>query len=142
MKDEVTVWENGVKHRMRRYYLTMYLKEAFALFKEKYPECVIGYSTFAKLRPKNVFLLKDTPADQCKCRIHENFILKIEALGIKYTNEIWEVCLCDPNDLQGSCWKGFCDNCLGKFESDLNELDKSVDVEWYEWNKTDNITVI
>ena len=51
-------------------------------------------------------------------------------------NEIWECCQCDPNDLQGSCWKRVCDDCHGRFESELSELDKCVD-EWYEWNKND-----
>ena len=138
MKDEVTVWEQGVKKRLRKYYLTMYIKEAYSVFKSKYPKCVIGYSTFAKLRPKNVFLLKDTPTDQCKCRTHENFILKVEAIGLKYDNELWEICLCDPQDLQSLCWKGECNNCQGIFENDLNQLDKSVEIDWYEWTKTEN----
>ena len=32
-------------------------------------------SAFCKFRPKNVFLLSDTPEDTCKCQTHENLFL-------------------------------------------------------------------
>ena len=32
--DEMTVWDDNGKHKLQKYYLTMYLKEAYAIFLE------------------------------------------------------------------------------------------------------------
>ena len=57
-KDEIVIWDSvGKKRRERKYYLTMYLREAYAVFKET---VVVGedcsFSVFCKLRPKNVVI--------------------------------------------------------------------------------------
>ena len=104
MKDEITVWEGGVKKHMRKYYLTMYIQEANALFLERHPDMPISFSAFAKLHPPNVLLLKDSPGDQCKCQMHENFRLQLIALGIQYSyHSWWGQVLCDSGDLLGKC---------------------------------------
>ena len=59
MHDETTVWENGIKSKCRKYYLITFLKEAYELFKQSYPDITVGFSKFASLRPVNVLLLKD-----------------------------------------------------------------------------------
>ena len=69
----MTVWENGQKKTEPRLFLTVYLKEAYALFKKSNPDIDIGFSSFCKLRPKNVLTMKNFPSEQCKCRLHENF---------------------------------------------------------------------
>ena len=84
MHDEMTVWENGIKSKHRKYYLIMFLKEVYELFKQSYLDITVGFSKFASLRPANVLLLKDQHPDICKCEIHENFLLKIKGLGITY----------------------------------------------------------
>ena len=56
----MTVWTEAGKTKMRKYYLTMYLQEVFAMFKEENQDCEIGFSS---LRPKNVLLLKNRPLD-------------------------------------------------------------------------------
>ncbi|KAG8175962.1 hypothetical protein JTE90_000001 [Oedothorax gibbosus] len=56
MHDEITIWEDGEKKRVRKLYLTMYMKEADALFKDEHPNVKIGFSKFCSLRPKNVLL--------------------------------------------------------------------------------------
>lgn len=66
----------------------MYLREAWSVFKESSGK-EISFSAFAKLRPQNIKLLEDTPREQCKCSVHENFILKLEALGIKYNRYLF-----------------------------------------------------
>ena len=73
----------------------MFLREAFSVFKARYPEINISFTAFCKLRPKNVLLLKNTPMDQCKCKVHENFIFKLSALKINYHDNFWEKCLCE-----------------------------------------------
>ena len=71
LKDEMTVWTDGKKERLRKHYLTMFLREAFSVFDETHPEINLGFSTFCRLRPANVLLLKNTPEDQCKCKTYK-----------------------------------------------------------------------
>ena len=73
MHDEMTVWENGIKSKRRKYYSIMLLKEVYELFKQSYPDITVGFSKFASLRPANVLLLKDQHPDMCKYEIHVNF---------------------------------------------------------------------
>ena len=140
MKDEVTVWVNGVKERMRRYYLTLYLREAHVLFLERFPHTDICFSSFASYRPPNVFLLKDTPVDQCKCMIHENFRLRLHGLGIKYEYASWwGDMLCDSKDLGGKCWKGECEMCgVESLKHMFCNTDKAKRVNWLIWDKPQN----
>ena len=65
LKDYVTVYEGGKKRQLQKHYLNMFLREAFSVFKARYPEISISFTAFCKLRPKNVLLLKNTPMDQC-----------------------------------------------------------------------------
>lgn len=84
MKDSIAVWEDGNKVTLQRHYLTVFLKEAFSMFKEENLDFQIGFSKFCSLRPKNVLLLKNTPSEQCKCKTHENFKLKLRGLHYTY----------------------------------------------------------
>ena len=105
-RDKITVWDDKGKHKLCKYYLTMYVKEAHAIYLEtcdnEDDKCSL--STFSKLRPKNVLLLGDSPKDQCKCQTHENLFLMLEAMGCNYESSWWETVLCDitPNSL---CWQ-------------------------------------
>ena len=85
MHDTVTVWTDDRKLKLRKHYLVMHLREAHQLFCQLHPTegegNIISFSKFCSLRPKNVLLTDDTPQYQCKCMIHENFFLKLEALG-------------------------------------------------------------
>ena len=58
LKDDMTVWTEAGKTKMRKYYLMMYLQEMFAMFKGENQDCEIEFSLFASLRPKNVLLLR------------------------------------------------------------------------------------
>ena len=64
--DEITVWTEKGKEKMRKYYLMMYLCEVYVMFETVYPDSEKGFTMFTKLRPKNVLLLKSQPMDQCK----------------------------------------------------------------------------
>ena len=61
--DEMTVWDDNGKHKLQKYYLTMYLKEAYAIFLEscENEDDKCSVSTFCNLNPKNVLLLGDSP---------------------------------------------------------------------------------
>ena len=61
--DEMTVWDDNGKHKLQKYYLTIYLKEAYAIFLEscENEDDRCSVSTFCNLNPKNVLLLGDSP---------------------------------------------------------------------------------
>ena len=116
--------------------MTMFLREAYSLFKEMHPDVKIAFSTFCKERPQNVLLLHETPADQCKCLICENFFLQLESLQIKYDNSFWANYLCDDS-LMSECWQGKCENCKqGQRISTSNDLAKVVTKKV--WTKNSN----
>ncbi|RUS88032.1 hypothetical protein EGW08_004198 [Elysia chlorotica] len=56
MNDYITIWSNGEKTIERKYYLTMFLKEAFELFRKSHLEVEISISKFCELLPKNALL--------------------------------------------------------------------------------------
>lgn len=71
MKDVLTIWKDREKKKLQKHYLHYHiLNEAFYILKEEHPDYKIGLSKFCSLRPKNVQLLKETPSEHCKCRIH------------------------------------------------------------------------
>ena len=78
----VTTYVNNEKVKLRKYYLTMYIDEARAVFCEEVQN--VSYSYFKSLKPYNVLPVGLTPREQCKCIIHENIIFKFKALGITY----------------------------------------------------------
>ena len=110
LKDEVTVWIDGKKEKLRKCYMTMFLREAYSLFHDMHPDVKTGFSTFCKQRPQNVLLLHETPADQCKCLKCENFFLQLGSLQIQYDNSFWANSLCNDS-LTSECWQGDCGNC-------------------------------
>ena len=61
--DEMTVWDDNGKHKLQKYHLTMYLKEAYAIFLEscENEDDRCSVSTFCNLNPKNVLLLGNSP---------------------------------------------------------------------------------
>ena len=76
MKDTMTIWSDGGKLKLRKHYLTMFLREAYYMYceqNERDSAHSLAYSTFCNLRPRNVLLLSSLPQDQCKCMTHENF---------------------------------------------------------------------
>lgn len=88
MQDLITVWTDTGKIKVRKYYLTTCLRESlktfFDLHSDEERAKLIGFSTFGDLRPKNVLLLGSTPRYQCKCMIHENLFLKLNAIDTIY----------------------------------------------------------
>jgi len=134
MRDEITVWKDGKKEKMRKYFLTMFLREAYAVFQEMHPDINISFSKFCSLRPQNVLLLKDTPTDQCRCRLHENFRLKLKSLAISQDQSFWDKILCDPVGLHSECWRGQCEHCSNGEKLEM-PADGASSVSWMEWKK-------
>lgn len=143
LKDEMTVWTNGKKERLRKHYLTMFLREAFSVFQEINPAVSLGFSTFCRLRPANVLLLKNTPKDQCKCKTHENFRMKLKVLdsGMVHDKDCWQSIICNTSNLQSNCWTGTCETCKGGtlLEAKLSgEIDMAKATEWLHWETDEN----
>ena len=135
MKDVITIWKDGKKVKLQKHFMTMFLKEAFYVFKELHKDIKIGLSKFCSLRPENVLLLKQTPSEQCKCKIHENFILKLKSLKIQYNHDFWSSFLCDSS-INSSCWKNDCGKCSGgKLLPFPNKPE--IKILWKEWVKND-----
>lgn len=150
-RDQMVIRNNkGEKENVRKYYLMVFLREAYKLFVMKElnespenfdfdPEkqkTVMNFTKFTTLRPPNVLLQKDTKNDACICILHENFIFLIKALGVKYDSEFWTQILC--NDRFGSyCWLSCCNDCIA-----LAKLvpEKSPDtlVQLDQWKKVAN----
>ena len=59
--------------------------------------------------PKNVLLPDDSAKEQCKCQLHENLSLKLEAMGCSYESSWRQTVLRDisPNS---PCWNNTCDD--------------------------------
>ena len=60
LQDEIFVWTEKGKEKVRKYYLTIYLCEVYAMFKTVYPDSEIGFTMSTKLRPKNVLSKEST----------------------------------------------------------------------------------
>ena len=60
------------------------------------------------------------------------FILK--ALGCEYTNVLWNEILCDSKNLEGSCWKNKCEECMNGKKLEHSFLGDE-NVSWNEWRK-------
>ena len=60
---------------------------------------------------KKCFLLKQSPENQCKCIIHENFINKLKALSTLYHFSLfWDTVLCN-NTTNSQYWQRNCEDC-------------------------------
>ena len=55
-KDCVSMKVHGEKKCVQKRRILTTVREAYTLFKEKYPDVKIGFSKFAEARPKNVVL--------------------------------------------------------------------------------------
>ena len=136
--------EDGTRYQVQVRHLTFSILEAYALFKEEYPNVKIGKSKFADLRPKHVLLQNKLPHNVCLCRYHENFILAVNALHKaypgnipNYTYDLPETFLC--SDSTPECWMNNCTDCKDGqgFRNSYQVPDQCSDISWYVW-KYDN----
>ena len=133
MKYEITSWEKGVKTKQQKYYLIMFLQEAYEIYC-KSPDYTnkVKFSKFCELRPRNVLLMKDSPEDQCKCIIHENFTNMLKGLSITCdSNKSSYMVLCDSS-LNSSCWQSNCEVCKNGKTLHL-DTDPETNVSLKEW---------
>ena len=107
--DVITVWDDSGKKKLRKYYLTMLLREAHKAHCQT-QDNPVPFSIFCNLCPKNVLLLADSPKNQCRCLIHENLFLKLDVMGISYDFYFWTKVLCSTDDIS-NCWNSKCNDC-------------------------------
>lgn len=55
-KDSVSMKVNDVKENVQKRLMLLSLKELYTIFREEFPNVKVGFSTFAKCRPKNCIL--------------------------------------------------------------------------------------
>ncbi|KAK3931114.1 ARL14 effector protein [Frankliniella fusca] len=79
-KDFISVKEGNKREHKQKRLILCNLKELYVHFKERYPNAKVGFSTFAKLRPKHCVLANASGTHSvCVCKYHQNFKLLIEA---------------------------------------------------------------
>ena len=67
------------------------------------------HSLFSAICIQKTFYFLATQ-DQCKCMIHKNLFLKLEAMGISYDSSFWEKALCSTES-NSDCWLSKCEQC-------------------------------
>lgn len=80
LKDCISVKnENGEKEKRQKKLVLCNLRELFLKFKEENPNCSIGFSKFADLRPEHC-VLAGSPGTHtvCVCTFHQNVKLLLE----------------------------------------------------------------
>ena len=140
MKDEMVAWDSdGNKQRKRKYFLTMFLHEAFIIYRSEVDEPV-SFAKFCELRPENVLLLKNSPNDQCKCLTHENLRLQLTGLKVAYESQkFWTEVLCDATT-NSVCWRQNCDVCVnGQLLQLPVNIEPDSQVKWKEWENIENM---
>ena len=86
------------------------LREVLREFEEIFPDCKVGFSKFAELRPKNCFSRSEWYNTQCVCTIHLN--VKLMSFEMQITElPTYHHCLakimCNPPHAR--CYLGECD---------------------------------
>ncbi|XP_044590057.1 uncharacterized protein LOC123268763 isoform X3 [Cotesia glomerata] len=91
MKDFVSVRNNeGVREHIQKRLILSNLKELYELFKLEYPDCKVGFSMFASLRPKYCVLAGSGDTHTvCVCSIHQN--VKLMILEFIFRVLFWQV---------------------------------------------------
>jgi len=123
MKDCISMLINGERTSVQKRLLLMNIKELFSSFITFNPEYNIGFSTFAKLRPKNCIPPGGSGTHfVCVCTIHQNVKLLLDAINItKLTANTdmlftsYQDCLKELvcKELRPDCYIDECANCPG-----------------------------
>ena len=127
------------------------LKEAYQLFKDKFPTKSIGFSKFAELRPKHCILAGASGTHAvCVCTIHQN--IKLMMVGAKIPDIIldsvalktYDHCFAHIiwNPPSPDCYLSNCSSCPGidQFREQLmNDMDNNLidTVTYKEWVSVD-----
>ena len=145
-KDSVSMIINGKKDRVQKRLILCNLKEAYLKFKDE-SNLKLGFSKFASLRPKNVYLPGGSRTHSvCVCTIHQNVKLMLEGSNISNAtafqklggedfngrieyNHLLSILACNPGTPR--CYLGECDTCgkTGHLKQMLLDIFEENDVE-------------
>lgn len=143
-KDYVTVKTDGASNQIQKQVMLMTLAEAHLEFKKMFPERSISFSKFAKLRPRNIVLMKDTPPNSCCCIYCENMKLLFDAIKpylpaqINSLSSLVSSVVCGIENFL--CMRGKCSSCCdlsatikGLFSSEND----SCNIKLMRWDKVE-----
>lgn len=156
-KDVISVKIDGKRTSLQKRLLLYDLKSLHILFQKDFPKIEIGFSTFAKLRPKNCIIAGASGTHNvCVCTIHENCKLMLDAINIEDKTASNDIKIRDYNDCisqmvckipKNKCFLNECKKCNDSqnFQKELLELVEKnfVDgVEYSFWTGTDRCTLL
>ncbi len=153
IQDYVSVKINGTRVQKQKRLLLANLKEVYAMFKHRYPDSKIGFSTFCALRPGWVVTTSASGMHNvCVCQIHQNLKLMVDALPrplnkMDYT-ELFDLIVCNKDDR--ACMIHRCEKCPGqeavrKFIAEKLEsygMDDDDIIQYKQWTHTDRTELI
>ena len=130
----------------KRYMYTT-IKLAYLNFITNNPEMKISFSTFHKLRPRNVKIRKDTPLISSLCPHCHNIRLKLRKAnvpGVKTEYELYHYLICEKDHTKmgkAACVMQKCEKCcdwkaaIDKLLSNVPDQDKCI--TWYSWRQSE-----
>lgn len=147
---------DGDRVKVQKCLLLMDLKELHILFKESYPQNIISFSAFAKLRPKHCILPGASGTHSvCVCTIHQNCKLMLDAINVAALTKHLDNPICNYQDYIKSivckkptsdCYLDSCSQCptIDEFFETLSAalINASIDeVQYSTWTATDRATL-
>ena len=129
----------------RRYMYTT-IRMAHLNFITDNPEMKVSFSSFHKLRPRNVKVRKDTPLISSLCPYCHNIRLKLQKAnvpGVRTEYDLYHNLICEKDYTKigkASCIEQKCEICCdwkSKIETLLSNMpDKDKNITWYRWQQT------
>lgn len=148
--------DDGSKVQVQKRLVLCNLKELHKIFKSRFPQIEIGFSSFASLRPKHCILAGGSGTHTvCVCSIHQNIKLMIlggklcrltegSNLPVGTYNDCLNAIVCEEPTTE--CYFNTCANCPGVknikqlllTEMDNNGIDE---VSYKQWVSTPKVTL-
>lgn len=133
----------------------MPIKDAFELYRKKFPNLKIAFTAFYKLKPKNIKQVLETNRRCCLCQICYNIALKVEAAKNFVTAKIQNthslskpkagnitVCKYDDEFPEADCLNRRCDKCgPAEIHDSYKELINAHGEKVKEYYKWETITI-
>lgn len=140
--------ETRQKEHLQKRLVLMNLKEAFSLYRENEGNPIVGFSSFAALRPKQCILAGPSGTHTvCVCTYHQNAKLQISAIGDVRINYklLMEKSVCGTENR--NCMLNQCSNCPGQnnVKSFLEELefnDLTEEIKYKQWLSVDRCQLV
>ena len=156
MKDVKSIKIDNKRVQVQKRLMLLDLRELCLLYKESHKENPVGFSTFAKLKPKNCLLAGANGTHiVCVCTIHQNIKLMLQALNIKKLTENLDNPLSDYKDClkritcknpTNECHLNNCKKCpsiddFSEFLIELLEEHEIYEIQYDSWTGTDRSTM-